>query len=100
MIYEFKKPNKLHPNPFLKYESFSVMKNESEKYPTMVTIHKAPAWAKSMIGKNYINTEKAIKAIDIWKGEYAIRKLGNSVAKVANKDLVELGLADSTAYAW
>lgn len=100
MEYTFNKPNKLHPAPFLKYNSFSVMEAGNEKYENMVTIHKAPAWGKSMIGKKYISVDKAIKAIDVMKGEYSIRKLGGSLTKTAKKDLTELGLADSTAYAW
>lgn len=96
MSYEFSKPNKNHPRPFLRYANVSIMEAGSEKYPTMVTIHKAPAWGKSLVGKNYISVEHATKAISLYQSENITSKL----AKTAKKDLVELGLANQTEYAW
>ena len=96
MEHTFSKPNKNHPRPFLRYSNVSIMENSSEKYPTMVTIHRAPAWGRSLIGKNYITVEHAIKAISIFQAENIISKL----AKTAKNDLVELGLGGDTAYAW
>ena len=96
MSYEFKKPNKNHPRPFLRYNNVSVMEASTEKYPTMVTIHKAPAWGKSLIGKNYVTTEHAIKAISIFQAENMINKL----SKTAKNDLMELGLAPMEEYSF
>ena len=96
MEHTFSKANKLHPRPFLRYSNFSIMKNESEKYPTMVTIHRTPAWGKALIGKNYINVEFAIKAISIYQAENIIRKM----ARTAKDDLMDLGLASKEEYAF
>ena len=96
MEYTFNKPNKNHPRPFLRYSNVSIMENSSEKYPTMVTIHRAPAWGRSLIGKNYLNVEFAIKAISIFQAENIISKL----AKTAKNDLLELGLAGNENYSW
>ena len=96
MEYTFNKPNKNHPRPFLRHSNVSIMEAGNEKYPTMVTIHRAPAWGRSLIGKNYITVEHAIKAISIFQAENIISKL----AKTAKNDLVELGLGGDNAYAW
>jgi hypothetical protein len=96
MEHTFSKPNKNHPRPFLRYNNVSIMEAGSEKYPTMVTIHRAPAWGRSLIGKNYITVEHATKAISLYQGENIISKL----SKTAKNDLVELGLGGDTAYAW
>lgn len=96
MEHTFSKPNKNHPRPFLRYSNVSIMENSSEKYPTMVTIHRAPAWGRGLIGKNYLNVEFAIKAITIYQAENMINKL----AKTAKEDLMELGLAGSENYSW
>jgi len=96
MSYEFNKPNKNHPRPFLRYNNVSIMEAGNEKYPTMVTIHKAPAWGRGLVGKNYISVEHATKAISLYQAENIISKL----AKTAKNDLVELGVASSEEYAW
>ena len=96
MEYTFNKPNKNHPRPFLRYSNVSIMEAGNEKYPTMVTIHRAPAWGRSLVGKNYITTEHAIKAISIFQAENIISKL----AKTAKEDLMELGLAGTENYSW
>ena len=96
MEYTFNKPNKNHPRPFLRHSNVSIMEAGNEKYPTMVTIHRAPAWGRGLIGKNYLNVEFAIKAITIYQAENMINKL----AKTAKEDLMELGLAGSENYSW
>ena len=96
MEYTFSKPNKNHPRPFLRHSNVSIMEAGNEKYPTMVTIHRAPAWGRSLIGKNYITVEHAIKAISIFQAENIISKL----AKTAKNDLMELGLAGTENYSW
>jgi hypothetical protein len=96
MEYTFSKPNKNHPRPFLRYNNVSIMEAGSEKYPTMVTIHRAPAWGRGLVGKNYISVEHATKAISLYQGENIISKL----AKTAKNDVMDLGLADASAYAW
>jgi len=96
MEHTFSKPNKNHPRPFLRHSNVSIMEAGNEKYPTMVTIHRAPAWGRSLIGKNYLNVEFAIKAISLYQTENIISKL----AKTAKNDLVELGVASSEEYAW
>jgi len=96
MEHTFSKPNKNHPRPFLRHSNVSIMEASNEKYPTMVTIHRAPAWGRELIGKNYLNVEFAIKAISLYQSENIISKL----AKTAKNDLVELGLGGEGAYAW
>jgi hypothetical protein len=96
MNYQFTKPNKNHPRPFLRHSNVSIMDAGSEKYPTMVTIHKAPAWGKALVGKNYISIEHAVKAISIFQAENIIRKL----ARTAKDDLMDLGLAPKEEYAF
>ena len=96
MEYTFSKPNKNHPRPFLRHSNVSIMEAGNEKYPTMVTIHRAPAWGRSLVGKNYITAEHAIKAISVFQAENIISKL----AKTAKNDLMELGLAGTENYSW
>ena len=100
MNYQFTKPNKNHPRPFLRHSNVSIMEAGSEKYPTMVTIHRAPAWGKILVGKNYISVEHAIKAISIFQAENMIRKLARNVARTAKDDLMDMGLAPKEAYAF
>lgn len=89
MIIEFKAPTKTHKLPHAKYLSFTIEKINSETYPEMVGIAKAPAWAKRLVGKRYIAAEKVIKAIDMVYSEHLVSKNG----KTAYKDLTDLGIA-------
>jgi len=74
MNIEFKKPNKNHPHPFIRYSNFSIMKAATEKYPEMVEILRGPSYARKFFGKKFINIESAIKSVDLICAERMIAK--------------------------
>jgi len=74
MNIQFKKPNKNHPQPFIRHSNFSIMKAETEKYPEMVEILRGPSYARKFFGKKFINLESAIKSVDLICAERMIAK--------------------------
>ena len=74
MNIEFKKPNKNHPQPFIRHSNFSIMKAANEKYPEMVEILRGPSYARKFFGKKYVNIEAAIKSVDLICAERMIAK--------------------------
>lgn len=74
MNIQFKKPNKNHPQPFIRHSNFSIMKAETEKYPEMVVILRGPSYARKFFGKKFINIESAIKSVDLICAERMIAK--------------------------
>jgi len=74
MNIQFKKPNKNHPQPFIRHSNFSIMKAETEKYPEMVEILRGPSYARKFFGKKFINIESAIKSVDLICAERMIAK--------------------------
>ena len=54
MNIEFKKPNKNHPQPFIRHSNFSIMKAATEKYPEMVEILRGPSYARKFFGKTSV----------------------------------------------
>ena len=74
MNIQFKKPNKNHPQPFIRYSNFSIMKAETAKYPEMVEILRGPSFARKYFGKKYVNVESAIKSVDLLCAERMIDK--------------------------
>lgn len=69
---QFKEPTKKYPNPFIKYNGFVIEKVQSDKYPELVNIIKAPKPAIHMFGKKYIAIDYAIKAVDVYNAERII----------------------------
>ena len=53
----------------------------TESLPEMVFISSAPAWAKSIVGKRYINEDKAKAVIEALDAEKLISKGARSVLK-------------------
>ena len=84
---EFKNPTKTHKNPHVKYLSFLIEKCENLAYPDLVVLSKCPIWAKGMLGKRYINVEKAIKKVaKLRQKDLSFRE----IARVLKKDLKTL----------
>ena len=70
----FKKPNKNHSRPFIRYQNFSIMESKNEKYPEMVELLRGPSYARKFFGKKFINVESAIKSVDLICAERMIAK--------------------------
>ena len=71
-------PKTVDPN---KYGKFVIVDTPTDKYPTMVTIDKAPAAYSDLVGKKYVSRERFITFIEGEKAEVAIDKGAKSVAK-------------------
>ena len=71
-------PKTVDPN---KYGKFVIVDTPTDKYPTMVTIEKAPAAYSDIVGKKYVSRERFITFIEGEKAEVAIDKGAKSVAK-------------------
>jgi hypothetical protein len=71
-------PKEVDPN---KYGKFVIVDTPTDKYPTMVTIEKAPAAYSDIVGKKYVSRERFITFIEGEKAEVAIDKGAKSVAK-------------------
>ena len=53
----------------------------TESLPDMVFISAAPAWAKSLVGKRYVNVDRAKAIIEALDAEKLINKGAKSVLK-------------------
>jgi hypothetical protein len=73
-----KAPKMVDPN---KYGKFVIVDTPTDKYPTMVTIDKAPAAYSDLVGKKYVSRERFITFIEGDKAEVSIDKGAKSVAK-------------------
>jgi hypothetical protein len=73
-----KAPKMVDPN---KYGKFVIVDTPNDKYPTMVTIDKAPAAYSDLVGKKYVSRERFITFIESEKAEVSIDKGAKSVAK-------------------
>ena len=71
-------PKTVDPN---KYGKFVIVDTPNDKYPTMVTIDKAPAAYSDLVGKKYVSRERFITFIEGEKAEVSIDKGAKSVAK-------------------
>ena len=71
-------PKMVDPN---KYGKFVIVDTPNDKYPTMVTIDKAPAAYSDLVGKKYVSRERFITFIEGEKAEVSIDKGAKSVAK-------------------
>jgi hypothetical protein len=60
----------------------------TESLPDMVFIASAPAWAKDIVGKRYVNADRAIAIIEALDTEKAIAK----GAKAVKKELLAAGV--------
>lgn len=85
---EYNQPNAKYSNPFLKYANFVIEKIDSDKYPELVRVSKAPKVAAKLSGKRYVTLDFALKNIDAFMSEKIITK--DSVR--VNRELVEIGL--------
>ena len=81
-----KKAREVDPN---KYGKFIIVDCPNEKYPTMVTIEKAPAAYSDLVGKKYVSRERFITFIEGEKAEVSIDK----GAKAVKEELIAAGLA-------
>ena len=77
-VKKVKAPKEVDPN---KYGKFVILDTPTDKYPTMVTIEKAPAAYSDIVGKKYVSRERFITFIEGEKAEVAIDKGAKSVAK-------------------
>ncbi len=57
----------------------------NESLPEMVFVASAPAWAKSIVGKRYVNEERAKAVIEALDAEKLISKGAKSVLKEMDK---------------
>jgi hypothetical protein len=78
VVKKVKAPKEVDPN---KYGKFVIVDTPTDKYPTMVTIEKAPAAYSDIVGKKYVSRERFITFIEGEKAEVAIDKGAKSVAK-------------------
>ena len=77
-VKKVKAPKMVDPN---KYGKFVIVDTPNDKYPTMVTIEKAPAAYSDLVGKKYVSRERFITFIESEKAEVSIDKGAKSVAK-------------------
>jgi hypothetical protein len=77
-VKKVKAPKMVDPN---KYGKFVIVDTPNEKYPTMVTIEKAPAAYSDIVGKKYVSRERFITFIEGEKAVVSIDKGAKSVAK-------------------
>jgi hypothetical protein len=77
-VKKVKAPKMVDPN---KYGKFVIVDTPNDKYPTMVTIDKAPAAYSDLVGKKYVSRERFITFIEGEKAEVSIDKGAKSVAK-------------------
>ena len=77
-VKKVKAPKMVDPN---KYGKFVIVDTPTDKYPTMVTIDKAPAAYSDLVGKKYVSRERFITFIEGEKAEVSIDKGAKSVAK-------------------
>ena len=78
VVKKVKAPKMVDPN---KYGKFVIVDTPTDKYPTMVTIDKAPAAYSDLVGKKYVSRERFITFIEGEKAEVSIDKGAKSVAK-------------------
>lgn len=90
---QYKNPDKNHDKPFFRYQSYSIVMSPTEKYPHMVEISRGPKYAKSLIGRKYLNHFYAIKAIDTFKTERMINKQISSVVSVLESEGYDADMA-------
>ena len=79
----------------MKYKGIFIEQTPSEKYPEMVTLIKGVKKASSIIGKQFLTQEHAIKFIDsfelkLWESKTSV-KLEEKEKKIAKKELLKLG---------
>ena len=53
----------------------------TESLPDMVLVSAGPTWAKAIVGKRYVNTTRAISAIEALDAEKVIAKGAKSILK-------------------
>jgi len=74
---------------FTKHSNFRIEQTPHHTFGEMVTIQKGPSYASHLLGKRYINIQKAIGAICIVTGEKLIGKgLNEAVAEMADLGLL------------
>lgn len=73
--------------------SFKLEKVEHHKFPELVIVSKAPSWAKSAVGKRYVNEEFANKMIHSLLAEKII-KTGEKAVKKEIKGVLGHGLEE------
>ena len=78
VVKKVKAPKEVDPN---KYGKFVILDTPTDKYPTMVTIEKAPAAYSDIVGKKYVSRERFITFIEGEKAVVSIDKGAKSVAK-------------------
>jgi len=71
-----------------KHKRFVMEPVGTESLPDMVFIASAPAWAKDIVGKRYVNADRAIAIIEALDTEKAIAK----GAKAVKKEMVAAGV--------
>lgn len=74
----------------IKYQRTEITPTPTETFPQMVTITKATAKWKSLVGKKFISEDKCKAFISFTTSHQYLDK----VAEVAKVDLVDLGLSD------
>ena len=60
----------------------------NESFPDMVFVASGPSWASSIVGKRYVNTDRAIVIIEALDAEKSIAK----GAKAVTKELLSAGV--------
>ena len=78
VVKKVRTPKEVDPN---KYGKFIILDCPNDKYPTMVTIDKAPAAYSNLVGKKYVSRERFITFIEGEKAYVSIDKGAKSVLK-------------------
>ena len=80
---------KIQKDGSYKYKNVKLVDVPHPVFTTMVSIDKAPARLRDLIGRKYVTIEKAIIAVDVLSAESLISK----GYKEALKEMQEVGLA-------
>lgn len=77
-----------------KYKGITITNTPTEKYPQLVTFTKAVKKAQSILNKQFLTMEHAMKYIDnlelhLWERQTQLR-LEKQEAKIAQKELLKL----------
>ena len=73
-----KTPKVVDPN---KYGKFYIEDAQTEKYPTMVEVTKAPKSFEDLIGKKYVSRDRCIATLEAYIAEGTIAKGEKSIIK-------------------
>jgi hypothetical protein len=88
-----RKSTKTAPKKSKKVEAMNIIKHKrvvldligNESFPEMVLVSAGPVWAKTIVGKRYVNLDRAKAIIEALDAEKLISKGAKSVLKEMDK---------------